>query len=169
MPQRVRDRIPRRFQKPRRSQGTVAALPVAIDSYGRLQVHRAPQERLEFAAGAGPGIAQDTPTLPDHDPLLRIPFHPDDGPQSQEIGGVRASVGFEFLDRDGDRMRELVPSRPEELLAHQFGRKNVFRLIGDHAVRVVLGTLRQSRLQRPHQLVEAFAGAGRAHGTMDSN
>src|SRR5262245_46554525 len=111
------------------------ALPVTVDPYPELQVHLHPQQRLELPARGRARLLDDGAALADDDPALGIAFDPDVADQDEQVIPRALLVA---LDRDGDRVHELVTRHAQELFPHELGRDERLGRVRDHAVGEVL-------------------------------
>ena len=90
--------------------------------------------------------------LADHHALLRLAL---DEHLHLVAQHVVVALGLDLLGDDGDRVRQLLARDPQQLLPHQLGDEERLGLVGDHAVRVVLGSFGQARLELADERVDA--------------
>ena len=95
-----------------------------------------PDERLDFRTGARADVLDDRAALADDDLLLRL------GLDEEECTDC---LVVHLLDLDGDRVRDLVASQPQRLLADELRDLRLHREIGALLAREVQRPLRQKR------------------------
>src|SRR5690242_11538235 len=108
-------------------EGVDPTLPVALDPHDRVEIHPRAEQCFQFVSGLGAGLLEHRTPATDDDALLRIALDLDDDPVHEHrltrvagvVGVVRLPGRLEGLGRHRDRVRELVASDGEELLAHE--------------------------------------------------
>src|SRR3990170_997158 len=118
-----------------------APRPVPFHDDEQLQVYPKSGLLLQFDSRGGPDFFQERPPLPDHDPLLGLPFHEDLRPDADQVLLRFFRV---FVDPHRDAVGDLLVEPLEQLLPDHLLRDEAHREIGQILFGVVRRALRKA-------------------------
>jgi hypothetical protein len=102
-------------------QEAFVATPTLTHAHAQVQENAAAEQRLHLLTRRATHVANHPAALADEDPLLRLGL----GPRVRQHGYEPVLAFVDLVDLDLDRVRDLVVSAMQDLLAHDLGKPHL--------------------------------------------